>query len=171
MKTNTLVIISAIVLLAMGAVSCRTSSVSKTKTKTTTKTEKHSGAANSIVKTARNYIGTPYKYGGIDNKGMDCSGLVFTCFKSQHIALPRSSKEQSLVGQEVEVSEMRPGDLVFFCEKKGKKVVDHVGIVSEVNGKKDIKFIHSSTKLGVVESDFFADYYYSVFLFAKRVTN
>jgi probable lipoprotein NlpC len=140
--------------------------------KTSAKTKEHpenSATAGDIVKTARSYIGTRYQHAGTTKAGMDCSGLVFTTFKTKNITLPRSSEEMSKVGQKVSLNDLRPGDLVFFTDKKGRSQVTHVGLVSEIRGPRDVKFVHSSTKLGVVESDLYVDYYFNIFLFAKRV--
>ena len=59
--------------------------------------------------------------------------------------LPRTSREQSRLGQKVDAREMRPGDLVYFIVKGG----DHIGVVVESG-----KFLHSSTTLGVTLSEF-----------------
>ena len=73
---------------------------------------------NNIISTARSYYGVPYKSGGIDGRGMDCSGLLITCFQNQGFKLPRVSWQQALIGEEVNLVEVRPGDLVFFVTNK-----------------------------------------------------
>jgi probable lipoprotein NlpC len=125
--------------------------------------------ADKVISVARSYIGTPYKFGGTSRAGMDCSGLMLLCFKEINITLPRTSAEQSNVGTTINYSELAPGDLVFFTDKKGDTKVVHAGLVSVVNGPRDVKFIHSSTKLGVVESDLYVSYYESILIKAKRV--
>ena len=122
-----------------------------------------------IIQTARSFTGTPYRWGGTTRSGMDCSGLLMTCFHEAGINLPRTSAEQSKVGQLVSIHELRPGDLVFFATKsKHSKKVTHAGLVTEVRGKKNVQFIHASTKLGVVESNIFSDYYRRAFVKARR---
>ena len=83
---------------------------------------------STVVKTARTYIGTPYKYGGMNGDGLDCSGLVSLAFQSARLTLPRVSTDMAAVGQEVKVRDIRVGDLVFFITDKGTRI-NHVGIV------------------------------------------
>jgi len=142
----------------------------KTKgTQTTIKTYQGNQKAAKVISTARSYIGTPYKFGGTSRAGLDCSGLMLLSFKEVDITLPRTSAEQSSIGTTVKYSDLIPGDLVFFTDKKGGSKVTHVGVVSIVKGPRDVKFIHSSTKLGVVESDLYVTYYESILIKARRV--
>jgi probable lipoprotein NlpC len=134
---------------------------------------KHTGdsgeRADKVISAARSYIGTPYKYGGTTRAGMDCSGLLINSFRVINLSLPRSSEAQSKVGMEVEMKELEPGDLVFFATGKRKREVTHVGLVTERKGKDNIKFIHSSSSLGVVETNLFAEYYQKRFRGGRRV--
>lgn len=118
------------------------------------------------IQEARSFIGTPYRWGGTSRAGMDCSGLLVTAFRRGGIALPRTSAEQSRTGRLVSLHEVTPGDLVFFATSG--RSISHVGMVTEVRGKKDVRFIHSSSSLGVIESNLFADYYRSSFVKARR---
>jgi cell wall-associated NlpC family hydrolase len=121
-----------------------------------------------IISTARSYTGTPYKYGGMNRTGLDCSGLLVRSFESAGESIPRTSKEQSKYGKSVSKNELKPGDLVFFSNKKWRRKITHVGLVTEVKGKNSLKFIHASTKLGVVETEFYVDYYQKLFVKARR---
>jgi len=136
--------------------------------KTKGKKDKGNDKVSVVIKAARSYTGTPYKYGGTTRSGMDCSALLMNSFKAANINLPRTSELQSKYGKPVRLEELKKGDLVFFSGKKGSKKIKHVGMVTEVKGKKDIKFIHASTKLGVVESDLYAPYYISIYVKAMR---
>lgn len=122
-----------------------------------------------VISSARTYIGTPYKYGGTSRAGMDCSGLLMNCFKAADISLPRSSAAQSKVGTEIRMKDLEPGDLVFFATGNKKRTITHVGMVTEVKGKDNVKFIHASSSLGVVETNIYADYYQKRFRVARRV--
>lgn len=129
--------------------------------------EKH---VQKVIEGARNYLGTPYLYGGNDNLGIDCSGLICTVYTSLGFKVPRISWQQAEFGRNIEnVEDIRPGDWLFFVPESGKEgYVSHAGIVTEVRGKNNIQFIHASTSRGVREDNLFSTYFKNRFVKALR---
>ncbi|MHC2990669.1 hypothetical protein OB13_03375 [Pontibacter sp. HJ8] len=121
-----------------------------------------------VIETARSFTGTPYRWGGTTRVGMDCSGLLCTSFESIDVKLPRTSEEQSRYGKDVRVKDLKEGDLVFFGANRNSREITHVGMVTEVISDNDVKFIHASTSLGVIENNFFAEHYQKIFIKAVR---
>lgn len=81
------------------------------------------------VSTVREYLGTPYVWGGESPKGFDCSGLLQYVWAKQGVQIPRTSQEQWLAGQSVNASQLRPGDAVFFVGSDGTRTAPgHVGM-------------------------------------------
>ncbi|GAL83768.1 lipoprotein [Sporocytophaga myxococcoides] len=126
--------------------------------------------AQQVINSARSYLGTHYKYGGTTKSGIDCSGLVCNSFKTIDITLPRTSTAQSEYGKSVKIGDVREGDLLFFSDNKGGNKINHVGLVTEVKSN-SVKFIHSTTKMGVIEDDLYSDYYHPRFVKAIRIIN
>lgn len=126
-------------------------------------------AASRIVEYAKNYMGTKYQYGGMSEKGMDCSGLVYLSFlNAADIFLPRSSREMSKQGTRVGKNDIQKGDLVFFKTNPRRNVINHIGIVVK-NDHGKINFIHASTSHGVMISAIDDLYWKKVFVEARRV--
>lgn len=129
--------------------------------------EKGLSNAESVIATASNNIGTKYRSGGTDSAGFDCSGLMFSSFKSIDIILPRTSSEQSNFGVKVDKISAQKGDLIFFATN-GSSHINHVGLITEVS-ENDIKFVHSSTSSGVIISSITEEYYDKRFVQINRV--
>lgn len=123
--------------------------------------------ANKIVSKALSFKGTRYKYGGTSKSGIDCSGLMFTSFKSANINLPRTSIAQSNIGKNITLKNVQKGDLLFF-KTNGKNKINHVGLVLSVKGR-DVKFIHSSSSRGVMISSLKEGYWSNAYAKAQRV--
>ncbi len=123
---------------------------------------------NQVIRTAQSFKGTPYRYGGMTRKGVDCSGLLHVSFKSAGVNLPRSAKEQSKFGKKITKEDLQPGDLVFFSKKKVGRKVNHVGLVTRTKGRKKVTFIHASTSKGVIESNLSSEYYRKRYIKARR---
>ena len=80
-----------------------------------------------LLAAAEAYLGTPYRYGGLDSRGLDCSGLVYMSFMdSLKIAVPRTAGGLYSWAEKIPTADMRPGDLVFFITTGPG--VSHVGI-------------------------------------------
>lgn len=96
----------------------------------------------SVVQTALDVMGMPYRWGDEGEEGFDCSGLIRYAFGKQGINLPRRSRDQALQGEAVEkkLDSLQPGDILTFS-RSGGKTVSHVGLYVG-NGK----FIHSARK-------------------------
>jgi probable lipoprotein NlpC len=125
--------------------------------------------AREVISQARAYTGTPYRSGGNTHEGIDCSGLICSAFSAVGLKMPRISWQQSEVGHEVEVAEIKPGDLIFFVPDHGKSgYVSHAAIVTEVRGENDIRFIHASSSRGVREDNLYSNYFKGRFVKALR---
>ena len=104
----------------------------------------------SIIETARKYVGTRYKYGSIDPKqGFDCSGLVYYVAKKHDIELARSSTSLAASAPHIPWKKANPGDLVFFGSKGH---INHVAIIEKVKPD-ELWVIHSTTNRGVLEEN------------------
>jgi probable lipoprotein NlpC len=123
---------------------------------------------DTVIRTARSYRGTPHRDGGVTRMGIDCSALMMLSFESAGIKIPRTARQQSEIGRPVEKKELRPGDLVFFSDRKIGKGITHVGLVTEVAGNGEIRFIHTSSRLGVTENLLSTDYFSRTYAKAVR---
>jgi cell wall-associated NlpC family hydrolase len=116
-----------------------------------------------VVDAAYRWIGTPYRSGGTDRDGMDCSGFVTTVYQSIGRTLPRTARELFSEGRAIPLSTARPGDLVFFKNTAGRGIT-HVGIFTGAQ-----EFLHSSTSKGVIVSRLDDEYYRKHYAGARRI--
>lgn len=117
-----------------------------------------------IVATAKQYLGTPYVYGGASPKGFDCSGLVYYVYGQYGYNLQRGAGSQYRTdGTPVSKSELQAGDLVFFSERNDYSSIGHVGMYVG-----DGYFIHASSGKGQVIISELDGYYYAEHYFGAR---
>ena len=114
-----------------------------------------------VVATALALQGVPYRWGGSDPSGFDCSGLVQYAFAQHGIILPRETADQHDVGHAIPVPDIRPGDLVFF--QTVSLGPSHVGLAIG-----DDRFVHAPTSGGVVRVERLSVMYWSRRLFGVR---
>lgn len=121
--------------------------------------------SHALLTEAKQWLGTPYKYGGEDKGGVDCSGLVLNIYRSAlDIKLPRSSSEQAKFCSPLAKGDLMPGDLLFFATSGSRNKVSHVGIYIG-----DGRMIHSSSSKGVIISGIDEDYFRKTFTGAGYV--
>jgi cell wall-associated NlpC family hydrolase len=117
-----------------------------------------------LVDTALMYLGVPYRNGGSDPSGFDCSGLVQWVFARFGISLPREVKDQYDVGSKVDLDEVMAGDLLFF--ETIRHGASHVAIALG-NGR----MVHAPSSNGVVRVERYTSYWSSRFVGARRIEN
>lgn len=116
-----------------------------------------------VARTAQSFVGTPYKLGGADPSGFDCSGLVHYVYTRHGVTVPRDVKRQWQVGQPVGLSGIRAGDLLFF--RTTGRGPTHVTIALDARS-----FVHAPSSRGVVRIESLASSYWSArFVGARRV--
>ncbi|WP_175757844.1 C40 family peptidase [Burkholderia cepacia] len=123
------------------------------------------GKAGDVVVGALNMIGVRYRWGGNSpDSGLDCSGFVRYVFQDTlGMSLPRRAEEMSRVGEKVSMSNLKPGDLVFFNTMR--RTFSHVGIYIGDN-----KFVHSpSTGSTIRVDDLDSGYWEKRFTGARRL--
>ncbi|HEU5256069.1 MAG TPA: C40 family peptidase [Vicinamibacterales bacterium] len=121
------------------------------------------GALSAIVDTAMKLRGVPYRNGGSDPSGFDCSGFVQWVFAKNGVVLPREVREQYGAGHKIGLSEVQPGDLVFF--ETVSRGASHVGLVIGSD-----QFVHAPSSTGVVRIErLTATYWARRFVGARRI--
>ena len=116
-----------------------------------------------FVETINTWIGVPYKYGGCDKTGIDCSCFVNIFYKDVFgITLPRKSEDMQQQSKIIEKHALQQGDLIFFKIEEEK--VSHVGIYISKG-----HFVHSTTSKGVIINSLDENYYKKYYHTAGRM--
>lgn len=117
----------------------------------------------SVAGTALRFRGVPYRTGGDDPSGFDCSGLVWYVFGEYGVKMPRTAADQFEAGQPIDADALQPGDLVFFSTVSTG--ASHVGIA--IGGD---AFVHAPSERGDVRVDHLgAPYWADRFIGARRI--
>ena len=93
---------------------------------------------------------------------MDCSGLLFRVYSDQNYIIPRVTTQQAEFGLPVSMDVIAQGDWLFF-KTSGSENINHVGLVTKVQGPNEVLFIHSSTSKGVREDNLYNNYWFKAF--------
>lgn len=109
------------------------------------------------------FVRSPYKFGGEETSGVDCSGLVKVVYENAFdIQLPHKAALQYRMGKKISKKQLMAGDLVFFYQKN-RRVINHVGLYLA-----DDQFIHAISSRGVAISDLNRDYWRKHYAGARR---
>ena len=123
------------------------------------------GETPAVVTTALALRGVPYRNGGSDPTGFDCSGFVQWVFNQHGVRLPREVREQFRSGHKIDLDEVQPGDLLFF--ETVSDGASHVGVAIG-----DRQFVHAPSSRGVVRVEsYLVSYWASRFVGARRIAN
>ena len=118
---------------------------------TPSKFENTSSTAQKVINQARQFLGGKYSWGGSSpNSGFDCSGLIKYVFNSVGIDLPRTATQQGKVGQEINLQQAQPGDIIWFGSKNSPSG-QHIGLISRIDNGQIYIIDAAGKKLGIVE--------------------
>ncbi|TWH20690.1 C40 family peptidase [Prauserella rugosa] len=81
-----------------------------------------------LVETGKQFLGLRYLWAGVSSYGFDCSGFTYSIHRAHGVSIPRDASAQAEVGQDVDVADLQPGDLLFFAQPGGVGNVHHVGM-------------------------------------------
>lgn len=117
---------------------------------------------SSLFSVYNQWQGVPYRLGGTNKNGIDCSAFVQIAYRDAwQLPLPRTTKMQSKVGDNISYKDAKYGDLVFF---KTSRTTNHVGVYLG-----NSRFMHASTSKGVIISRLDNPYWASKFWQFRRM--
>ena len=98
------------------------------------------GAEGDTVEQARRYLGTPYRWGGMTERGIDCSGLVHMSYRWLGRLVPRDADQQEAAGTSIGEDELEPGDLITYGGDEATHIAFWLG---------EGRILHSTGREGV----------------------
>lgn len=105
-----------------------------------------------FIKVVKSFLGVPYKLGGNTVRGIDCSAFVKKVYEIFDVSLPRTAREQSLIGKKIDRNSLQEGDLVFFKTRR-----DHVGIYVGNNQFVHLSYSSRQAKVDNLDSQYFSN--------------
>jgi len=131
----------------------------------------YNSTIDNVISVGKTFLGIPYHWGGTNERGFDCSGFIKYIFSWFDLNLPRTSREISKFGTNVNRDELQKGDLVFFTGRNMYRgIIGHIGIIVEVSNE-TVKMMHSSSSKGVhIEDLNKSEYFNKRYITARRLT-
>lgn len=148
MKITNLHKVAFMLLVAVFFTACSAKRYAPSNTKAAKAAEAMASLKNKqLYRYINEWVGTKYRLGGLDKRGIDCSGFTYLVQRDIYgKQLPRRSKDQAAVIKDKNMSQLKEGDLIFFSFGGGE--IDHVGIY--LNGD---SFVHASPSRGIIVED------------------
>jgi hypothetical protein len=129
--------------------------------------KRYPAAENPLVYEMLRYLGVQYRRGGSSQGGLDCSGFVKLVYRNAYgLALPHQSGSLYISSglQKITLDELKTGDLLFFTSSRKSRRINHVGIYLSEG-----RFVHATTRKGVIVSRLDEKYYSERIAGARRV--
>ncbi|WP_415884230.1 NlpC/P60 family protein [Neptuniibacter sp. QD34_54] len=150
-----------IVLILTGVVLSGCSSTLKQSPAPTVSMQAQSPVSQALLNQYNSWAGTPYRLGGNNRSGIDCSAFTQVTFRDQFgVDIPRTTRDQLGSGSNIDKGQLKAGDLVFFQTGYKQR---HVGIYVQEG-----HFLHASTSKGVIISRLDNPYWQKHYWTARR---